>query len=176
MENIFFDNWESLARIFVVTILAYVSIVFLLRVSGKRTLAKMNAFDFIVTVALGSCLATVALNKSVPLANGVLAVFLLIFLQFTITWLAVRYKIVKNIVTSKPILLVYKGEVLHGILKKERITIEELYVFARQNGIANFQDVDAVVLETTGDIIIMQNIKVSQAETLQDVKLNGAQS
>src|SRR5690606_20304711 len=104
MENIFFDNWQSLGRTFFITILAYLSMIILLRVSGKRTLSKMNAFDFIVTVALGSSLATVALNKNVPLADGALAFFLLIFLQFLITWLSMRKKIEKRMVTSEPTL------------------------------------------------------------------------
>jgi uncharacterized membrane protein YcaP (DUF421 family) len=65
MEKIFFESWESIARTLLMTSLSYVTMVILLRISGKRTLAKMNAFDFVVTIALGSSLATVALNKSV---------------------------------------------------------------------------------------------------------------
>lgn len=75
MKNIFFDSWESIFRTVVITILAYVLLILLLRVSGKRTLSKMNAFDFIVTIALGSTLATVMLNKNVALIDGVLAFF-----------------------------------------------------------------------------------------------------
>lgn len=88
MTKIFFDNWESLYRTFFITIMAYFALIFLLRISGKRSLSKMNAFDFIITVALGSTLATVLLNKSVALADGVLAFALLIGLQYIITfWL-----------------------------------------------------------------------------------------
>ena len=110
MDPIFFNNWESLGRTFIITILAYVVMVIFLRVSGKRTLSKMNAFDFIVTIALGSCLASVALNKNVVLLDGILAFFLLIFMQFSISWLSVRTKFVKNLVTSKASMLLYKGE------------------------------------------------------------------
>lgn len=92
MNNIFFDSWDSILRTLVITILAYVALIILLRISGKRTLSKMNAFDFIVTIALGSTLATVLLNKSVSLADGVLALFLLIGLQFLITFFSVRSK------------------------------------------------------------------------------------
>ena len=66
----FFDSWASLGRTAVVGILAYVALVLLLRVSGKRTLSSMNAFDLVVTVALGSTLASVFLSSSVPLARG----------------------------------------------------------------------------------------------------------
>ena len=107
MEKLFFDSWESFLRTFIITILAYVAMVALLRSSGKRTLSKMNAFDFVITVALGSSLATVALNKDVTLADGTLAFALLIFLQYLISSLAVRIRWVKKVVTGQPSLLLY---------------------------------------------------------------------
>jgi uncharacterized membrane protein YcaP (DUF421 family) len=70
MDKLFFYSWESIIRTGVTTILAYFCLILLLRISGKRTLSKMNAFDFVVTIALGSILATVLLNKSVALADG----------------------------------------------------------------------------------------------------------
>lgn len=70
MSKLFFDSWESIFRTIVITVLAYFSLIRLLRISGKRTLSKMKAFDFVVTVALGSTPATVLLNKLVALADG----------------------------------------------------------------------------------------------------------
>ena len=84
-------------------------VLLLLRVSGKRTLTRMNAFDLVVTVALGSTLATVLLIKSVALAEGLTAFMLLIFLQFVLTWLSVRSRAVSRLVKSEPTLLVYQG-------------------------------------------------------------------
>jgi uncharacterized membrane protein YcaP (DUF421 family) len=170
MEKIFFDNWESIIRTLVITILAYICLIALLRISGKRTLSQMNAFDFIITIALGSTFATVALNKDVALADGVLAFFLLIFLQYTITALSVRYKFVKNIITSKPALLLYRGELLMDALKKERITIEEVNVAVRKKGIEELKDVDAIILETEGEITVVPKLNTDDAETLQNVK------
>ena len=66
-----FDSWAGVGRTIVVGILAYIALVSLLRVSGKRTLSKMNAFDLVVTVALGSTLATILLSKDVALAEDV---------------------------------------------------------------------------------------------------------
>lgn len=74
----------------IVGVPAYVALVFILRLSGKRSLSQMNAFDLFVTVSLGSTLATVLLSKSVALAEGIAALALLLFLQFSITWLSVR--------------------------------------------------------------------------------------
>ena len=168
---IFFDSWDSLTRTFVITILSYVTMVFLLRISGKRTLSKMNAFDFIVTVALGSTLATVSLNKNVALADGAMAFSLLIFLQYIFTWLSVRIKSFKKLITSEPTLLLYRGKILSDVLKKERITIQEIYLTARKKGITKLDDINIVILETTGDLTIIQNSGNLNQETLQDVKI-----
>jgi uncharacterized membrane protein YcaP (DUF421 family) len=169
MENLFFDDWNSILRTLFVTILSYLAMIFFLRASGKRTLSKMNAFDFIVTVALGSALANVALNKDVALADGALAFFLLIFLQYLITWLSVRVKKIKNIVTSQPVLLLYKGEVFNSIMKKERITIEELRVAVRGKGISDLSAVAAVILETTGEITVLPEFNPQGLNTVKQV-------
>jgi uncharacterized membrane protein YcaP (DUF421 family) len=170
MENIFFDNWEGIVRTFFITVMAYVSMILFLRFSGKRTLTKMNAFDFIITVALGSALATIALNKNVPLAEGALVFFLFIFLQYSITWISVRVKAVKQIITSEPVLLLYKGELFDQVRISERITMEEIYFAARSKGIAALQDIDIIILETTGDITVIPRFQGAGTETLEDVK------
>ena len=169
MSTLLFENWHNIFRTIVATVLAYITLIALLRISGKRTLAKMNAFDFIVTVALGSSFATVALSKDVPLAAGALVFFLLITMQFIITWLSVRFNFVKNCIASQPTMLLYKGEVLTKSLKKERITVENLYAEVRKKGIANLQQVDVIVLEPTGDITVIPKMPEANAQTLSDV-------
>ncbi|MFW6211734.1 MAG: DUF421 domain-containing protein [Spirochaetota bacterium] len=170
MEPLLFDSWQSILRASIVTILAYLCIVFLLRVTGKRTLSKMNAFDLIVTIGLGSSFATVALNKSIPLADGVAVFFWLIFLQLVVSWLSVRVGIVKRIVTSKPTLLLFRGEVFEDELKRQRITMNELRLAGRQKGVADLQKLDAVVLETTGEITVIPEFEPEgKAETMADV-------
>ena len=94
MEQAFFSSWTSIARVLLVGVAAYAGLVLLLlllRVSGKRTLTKMNTFDLVVTMALGSTLATVLLTKSVALADRLTAFALLILLQYGLTWLSVRF-------------------------------------------------------------------------------------
>lgn len=171
MENIWFENWTSLIRTICLTTLGYAAMVLILRISGKRTLSKMNAFDFIVTIALGSCLATVALNKNVPLADGVTAILLFISFQFLLTWLSVRIKTIKKLITSSPSLLFYKGEFLYPAMKKERITVEEIYSNAWQKGMASLDEVDMIILETTGDITFIEKAIGGKKLTFEDVKV-----
>lgn len=163
-----FDDWMTLGRTALVGTLAYLALVLLLRVSGKRTLSKMNAFDFIVTVALGSTLATVLLSSSVSLARGVLAFAVLILLQFVITWLSARSSTVRRLVKAEPTLLVHKGEFLTGAMKQERVTEEEVRAAMRSQGISAVEEVEAVVLETTSDLSVVMQPSGGSASTLSD--------
>lgn len=156
MTSIFFDSWFALMKIIVVGTCAYIALVALLRVSGKRTLTKMNAFDFVVTVALGSTLATVLLSKDVALAEGVTAFALLIFLQYAITWLSVRSSAVNKFVKSEPQLLFYKGEFLSKAMKQERVTAGEIESAVRAANIALLEQTEAVVLETDGSLSVVK--------------------
>lgn len=151
-----FNGWPALVRVLVVGILAYASLVVLLRVSGKRTLSRMNAFDLVVTVALGSTLATVLLSRSVALADGILAFGVLIFLQYGITWLSVRSDAVQHLVKAQPALLFHKGVFQDGAMKRERVTREEILAAIRQQSMSAVEDVEAVVLETDGSMTVLQ--------------------
>ena len=166
----FFDTWNSLIRVGIMGVLAYVALIVRLRVSGKRTLSKMNAFDFVVTVALGSTLATVLLNKNVTFSEGMLAFALLIFLQFSITWLSVRYKAVSRLVKSEPALLVCQGNFLRTAMKQERITEDELLAVMRQNNLAGVEEAEAIVLETEGNLSVIKRTDRTNIPVLENVK------
>lgn len=153
-----FSSWETLVGVLVVGTLAYVALVLILRISGKRTLAKMNAFDFVVTVALGSTLATTILSPNTALAEGVAALALLIALQFVLTWLSVRTTWFERVVKSEPALVFYRGEFLEDALTAERVTTAEVRSAIRKSGTASLDDVDAVVLETDGTFTVIERL------------------
>ncbi|HUF07202.1 MAG TPA: YetF domain-containing protein [Candidatus Binatia bacterium] len=152
----FFDDWTGIWRTLLVGALAYAALVALVRLAGKRTLAKMNAFDLIVTVALGSTLATILLSEDVALAEGVAAFALLVGLQLVITWLSVRTKVVPALVKSTPTLLVFRGQQLDEAIRAQRVSEEEILQAVRQEGFASVADVHAVVLETEGSFSVIR--------------------
>jgi uncharacterized membrane protein YcaP (DUF421 family) len=152
MDKLFFNGWMGLGRTALIGMMAYVTLIVMLRLSGKRTLSKMNAFDFVVTVALGSTLATILLNKEVPLAEGALALALLILLQFAVTWTSVRVCWVRRIVTGEPTLVLSDGRLLPEALRRERVTESEVLAAMRSAGAARLEDLAAVVLETDGSL------------------------
>ncbi len=153
----FFDDWAGVVRVLVVGTCAYFSLRAALRVSGKRTLAKLNAFDFLVTVALGLTLATVLLSADVALVEGVVAMVLLVALQFLVAWLSVRSSAVEGHVKSEPTLVYHHG-FLVGRMRRMRITEDEIRQAVRTAGHARLGAGAAVVLETDGSLSILTEV------------------
>lgn len=151
-EDVFFSGWVGLARVLVVGVVSYVALVAMLRLSGKRTLSKLNAFDLVVTVALGSTLSSIVISKDVALAEGLAALALLIGLQFVVTWSAVRSKRIRRFVTSEPTVLLSKGSCVAGAMRRERVTAAEVLAAIRDGGGSAFTDARLVLLESDGSL------------------------
>lgn len=163
-----FDSWTGLLRVLVVGVCAYAALILFLRLSGKRTLAKLNAFDLVVTVALGSTLSSVIVTKSVALFEGLLAFALLIALQFGIAWLSVRSERFKNLIKAEPTLLLFNGRCVESAMLRERVTRDDLLSAVRAQGVGDLSDLAAVVLEPDGSISAVRN-SPAQSSTLTNV-------
>lgn len=150
-----FQDWQGIVRIVIVGFLAYVTLVFFLRLSGKRTLAKLNAFDFVVTVALGSTLASILLQKSIPLADGAAALLLLIGMQYLVTFTSVRWPTFAKAVRSEPTLLIHKGEFCERAMRRERVTHDEARSVLRASGGHEVNDVQSLILESDGELSVV---------------------
>lgn len=155
MENFLFDNWSTLVRTGTVGVAAYVILIVFLRISGNRILAKMNAFDLVVTISLGSTLSAILLNKDVALLQGALALGLLIGLQYLITWSSLRIGYIRRVVTGEPALLLFRGQYLPESLNRERVTKEDIRSAIRAAGLPALEDTEAVVLETDGTFSVV---------------------
>jgi len=149
---------------------AYIAIIFMLRLSGKRTLSKWNSFDFVVTIAFGSILSSILLSTKDSFGTGILAFALLVFFQYVLTWVSSRSSLVQKLVKAEPSLLVYKGEYQKEVLKKERVSEGEILAALRTNGVGAIEDADAVILETDGSFSVIIDLDHNTASALKDVR------
>jgi uncharacterized membrane protein YcaP (DUF421 family) len=136
--------------------LAYAALILFLRISGKRTLAKMNAFDLVVTVALGSTLSTVLVTRQIPLVDGLLALALLIALQFLVAWSSLRAPWFERLVKSRPTLLLYRGEIRDDDARRQRVSHAEIGAAIRRAGLPSLSAAGAVILETDGTFSVIE--------------------
>lgn len=165
-----FNGWSQIVHALVVGTLGYCGMIVWLRLSGKRTLSQWNAFDAVVTFALGSMLATVTLSEDASLAQALTAFALFVGLQLAVTWLAVRSPAVRRLVKARPTLLLHAGALLRETLEHERVTESEILAALRERGFASVTAVHAVVLETSGKFsVIGAPAGGASASTLADV-------
>ncbi len=164
-----FDSWTDLGRVLAVGAAAYVTLELVLRLSGKRTLAKLNAFDLVVTVALGSTLATILLNSDVSWAEGAVALALLAALQFLVAWTTTRLPQGRSIVAARPRLLLRDGEPIGDALLDQRVTLDEVRQAVRASGIGDLGSVAAVVLESDGSLSVVSTQQVGSWSAFRGV-------
>lgn len=153
-----FINLNPFIELTISGIITYISIIIILRLSGKRTLAKWNSFDYVVTVAFGSILATALVSTEDEFGKEILAFALLVLLQLIITWISVRFSIIQKLIKSEPALLLCRGEMQRDIMKRERVAEEEILSALRNSGVSAVEDADAVILETDGSFSVIPNI------------------
>lgn len=165
IERLFQTNTDELLRIVVAGVCVYIGLIFLLRISGKRTLSKWNSFDFVVTVAFGSTFATALLTKGISVIEAALAFSVLIGLQYMVTWLSVRFNFFHRLVKSKPSIIFSHGRFLEREMKKKRVTKSEIIAAIRANGYGSFKDIDAVVLETDGSFSVIKELESNPSKS-----------
>lgn len=172
MSNLMETSWDTVLTITLSAIGIYISVVLFTRLAGKRSFSKMSSFDFAMTVAVGSIIASTLLSSSVKLIEGIVGLGIVYVLQMGVAILR-RNSLIQNIVDNKPPLLMRGEKILHSNLQKARVTHGDLRSKLREANVTQLSQVKAVVFETTGDISVLHKEDNSPMDTwiLEDVQL-----
>lgn len=162
-----FDSWSDILRVVTVGTAAYLALVLVLRVSGKRTLAKLNAFDLVVTVALGSTLATILLSADVAWTEGVTAFGVLVLLQLLVSWSTSHIGPGRSVVTARPSTVLRDGVLDEAAIAAQRLTPAEVRQAVRSSGVGGLNEVARVVLETDGTLSVIPAAKLGDRTALE---------
>lgn len=165
-----FDSWSDLVRVAAVGAGAYLTVVLVLRLTGKRTLAKLNAFDLVVTVALGSTLATILLSSDVSWTEGAVGLAVLALLQTVVAWGTARRPGLRALVTARPTLLLRDGCPAPDALHRERVTMDEVRQAVRASGSGSLASIAAVVLESDGSLSVIPGSRAGDGSSLRGVR------
>lgn len=160
---------QPIIRIVVVGITAYLAIVLILRVSGKRTLASMSAFDFVIAVAVGAVFGRTLTTKNLSISEAITAFILLAVLQFVFAYFEGKSKVFKKIFNTTPTLLFYDGEFIQKNLRKERLDESKVISAARKKGFGSMDDVAAVILEIDAQLSVIGKSKEEKNSTFKDL-------
>ncbi|MGI9029660.1 MAG: DUF421 domain-containing protein [Ilumatobacteraceae bacterium] len=154
--NHLWSNWSHLGWIVVSSLAIYLWILLVLRLNGLRTFAAFSGYDFVITVAVGSIVASAVLSPSVSLLDGIIGTAALIVCQRAVTAGRRRLRRVERIVDNEPVVLLAHGQPIAGNLTRTGITLDDLRQKIRGQGIGRLDDVAAAILETTGDVSVIQ--------------------
>lgn len=169
MKELLFKNWESVWHVALCSILAYFILFLFIRISGKRTLAKLTAFDFVVTVTLGSTLSSMMLAK-VTMLEGTVALAIIIGLQYLLAWTARESETLEKVINSSPTMVFYRGVFLEETMKKEVLTHEEIYAEIRKFRLLDVDQVEAVIMELNGELTVIKKAESSDHTSLDDIQ------
>ena len=166
-----FEEGNGLMRILVVGLPVYVALVIMLRLIGTRSLSKMNAFDVVVTIALGSALASSIMTEDLAGLVALGSITLLLGVQFIVAALAVRMQVVERLTKASPKLLLVRGEYLEKEMRTARIAKAAIRGAVRGHGYGQLSEVAAVILETDGSLSVIPVGRLGDASALEDVDM-----
>ncbi|MBW8201151.1 DUF421 domain-containing protein [Flagellimonas abyssi] len=154
MSDWFEFSWEAFFAILITATGIYLVVILMTRLCGKRSFSKMSSFDFAMTVAIGSIIASTILSKSVSLMDGIVGTVAVYLLQIFAAFIR-RSDTVKKVMDNEPLLLMDGSLILEDNLKKSRVAKSDLRAKLREANVVELSEVKAVVFETTGDISVL---------------------
>ena len=154
LSGLFGIGAADAARIVLAAPLLYATLVLLVRVSGKRSTSQMNGFDWVVTVASGSLVASGILPGGSSAIEAALALAVLIALQWCVTLAVSRSDAAREAVKATPRLLLRNGRFLHEAMLAERVSEAEVRAEIRSAGNTRIEDVEWVILETDASLSV----------------------
>lgn len=147
-------SWVELGAVAVSTTVIFAAVITYTRITGLRSFSKMSSFDFAMTVAVGSLMATTAVSSSTSLVGALVGLALLYIIQVVIALARVHLG-AGAVVDNQPLLLMADGEVIEEHLRRSRVTRDDLRGKLREHGVTQWSQVTAVVLETTGECSVL---------------------
>lgn len=170
MDPILLDQESDLVRVLISAPIMYITIVFVIRLSGKRATSQMNNFDWIVTVAIGSLVGSGIVLKGVTVLESVAAIVMLLALQWLLTKSVLHSKLLSRLVKAEPVILLDNGEFREKAMRRERVTKREVMSAIRQKGLVDPDQVQWVILETNASFsVVAKGANTQQIRALQDV-------
>ena len=162
----FWTGWTPIWHTLLISTVGYLTLVILLRGTGPRTMAKMTPLDFVIAVTLGSAFGRVVTATDVGLVQVVVALALLVAVQWALAGVRARWPRMRRLLDSPPALLHYDGEFQDRALKRHRLTEADVHAAARQSGHGSLEDVQAVILHQDGSLGVIATGSMGDGSSL----------
>ncbi len=142
--------------IFVRSIVLYIIILIIMRLMGKREIGQLQPFELVIAIMIADLASIPMTETGVPISNGIIPILGLLIMHLIISMINMKSMRMREIICGKPSILIYRGKIDEKMLIKERFTINELEERLRGNNINNIGDVEYAILETSGQLTVIQ--------------------
>ncbi len=133
----------------------YAVLLVLFRIVGKRTLAEITTFDFVLLLIISEATQQAMIDNDNSMTNAFLIIMTLLGLDIGLSLLGRRFRIVDRLVDDVPLVLVEDGRVLKDRMTKSRVDETDILQSARQEGLERMDQIKYAVLERSGGISII---------------------
>lgn len=143
-------------NIFVRVLIIYILVLIVMRLMGKRELGQMQPFELVIAIMIADLASVPMADTGIPITNGIIPILALLLIQLIISIINLKSINGRKIICGKPSILVYRGRIDEKVMKKEKFTVNELQERLRQSNIFNIGDVEYAILETSGQVTVIQ--------------------
>ena len=141
---------------FIRAMILYIVVLIVMRLMGKREIGQLQPFELAIAIMIADLAAVPMSELGIPLTNGIIPILALLVIYMIISVLNMKSIKFRKVISGQPSLLIYRGRIDEKVLKKERITVNELQERLRVDNIFNLSDVEYAILETNGEVTVIQ--------------------
>lgn len=142
--------------VFIRTLILYTVVVIVMRIMGKRQVGQLQPFELVVAIMLSELAAVPMQDTAIPLVNGIIPILTLLIAQMGLSFISMKSIKARGIICGTPRVLIGDGKIIEDNLCKEMYTMNDLLEQLRTANIPNIADVEFAILETNGQISIIQ--------------------
>ena len=157
--------------IFLRSIVLYIIVLIVMRLMGKREIGQLQPFELAISIMIADLASTPMADAGIPISNGIIPILALLVMHLMISMFNIKSIRAREILCGKPSILIYRGRIDEKMLRKERFTINELEERLRGNNVVNIGDVEYAILETSGQITVIQKPE-KKTPTVEDLGIN----
>lgn len=157
--------WDMTFR----SILAFLTILILTRIIGKKQLSQLTFFHYVTGITFGSIAAQISTQHDAHFWDGFISLIWWTILTLLISFISLKSTWARKVFEGRPTILIQNGTIIQNGMKKARLHTDELSMLLREQGIFSFDEVLHAVFETNGELSILKK-PVYASATKQDVK------
>lgn len=137
-------------------IVLYLVVLIVMRLMGKREIGQLQPFELAISIMIADLASIPMTEIGIPIFNGIIPILGLLVMHLVISVINLKSLRAREIICGKPSILIYRGKINEKALLKERFTINELEERLRGNNVINLGDVEYAILETSGQVTVIQ--------------------